>query len=340
MTEPQTDLNAIHDFLEEPLRVGEPDVAGALAVFPLFGPEPRQAYVAFAQAREHGVRVVEREQRASVNELVVENPTDLPVLLYEGEEVLGAQQNRIFDISVLVAAGSKLEVPVSCVERGRWDSSRHADELTPSRHAAYPELRRMRSSSKTRRIRQLVSAVTEAEADQSATWSSVGAKSEYHGIQSRSGAMSDIYEGRRAALDEMRDAMRLHPGQAGAIAAIGGHFVVLDYVSRPEVFAALHGPLVQGYALDAVEAPESKPPTIDAARGFALLVADCAVARRNASLGLGDEIRIASNGVSGSALAVDGELVQLTAFPGDEHSPDRRPARTTRVAQPTRRRQR
>ena len=55
-----------------------------------------------------------------MNDLIVVNPTDNSVLLYEGEEVLGAQQNRTFDISVLVPAGSKLTVPVSCVERGRW----------------------------------------------------------------------------------------------------------------------------------------------------------------------------------------------------------------------------
>jgi hypothetical protein len=42
----------------------------------------------------------------NVNDLVIVNPTDLPVLVYEGEEVLGAQQNRIFDVSVLVAAGT------------------------------------------------------------------------------------------------------------------------------------------------------------------------------------------------------------------------------------------
>lgn len=338
MTERETDSHTIHDFLAEALRVGEPDVAGALAVFPVFGPTARQEYVAFAQGRERRVRIVEREGRASVNELVIENATDIPVLLYEGEEVLGAQQNRIFDVSVLVAAGSKLEVPVSCVERGRWDSSQHTDELTPSQQSAYPELRRMKSSSKARRIRERLAAVTEAYADQSAVWSSVEAKSERHGIHSPSDAMSDIYEGRHAALDEIRDAIRLYDGQAGAIAAIEGHLVVLDSVSRPEVFAALHGPLVEGYALDALEAPESKPPTIEAARGFALLVADCAVARRTASLGLGDELRIASNGVVGSALAVDGELVQLTAFPHREEEHERSATRSTRVARPTRRR--
>jgi hypothetical protein len=338
MTEPKTAFDTIHDFLDEPLRVGEPDVAGPLAVFPVFGPKPRQEYIAFAEGHERGVRVLEREERASVNELVIENPTDLPVLLYEGEEVLGAQQNRIFDVSVLVAAGSKLEVPVSCVEAGRWDSSRHTDELSPSRQAAYLKLRHTKAKSKSRRLHEHLSAAAEARADQSAIWAGVDSKAVYHGTHSPTGAMHDIYESQRATLEGIRRAISLHDDQAGAIVAIGGNLLVLDYVSRPDVFAALHGPLVQGYALDALEAEETEPPPIEAACGFALLVADCPVARRSPSLGLGDEIRVASNGVAGSALAVDGELVQLTAFPGDERERPRAAARRTRVARPTRRR--
>lgn len=33
----------LHDHLTEPPRLGDPDVHGPLAVFPLFGPEPRLA---------------------------------------------------------------------------------------------------------------------------------------------------------------------------------------------------------------------------------------------------------------------------------------------------------
>jgi hypothetical protein len=337
MTETKTS-DTIHDFLGKSLRVGEPDVAGPLAVFPVFGSEPRLEYIAFAEGHKRGVRAIERERGASVNELVIENPTDLPVLLYEGEEVLGAQQNRIFDVSVLVPAASKLEAPVTCVEAGRWDSSRHRDELSPSRHAAYPKLRHSKAKSKSRRVHEHLDAVAEARADQSAVWSGIALIDTRHGTHSPTGAMHDIYEGERARLEEMRRAIRLHDGQAGAIVAIGGELLVLDYVSRPGVFAALHGPLVEGYALDALEAEENEAPGIDAARGFALLVADCGVARRAPSLGLGDEIRIASNAVAGSALAVEGELVQLTAFPGDERQRERPARRSARITRPTRRR--
>src|SRR3712207_8026965 len=51
--------------------------------------------------RSHGFRVHELDVGASVNDLTVVNPLGTPVLLYDGEEVLGAQQNRTFDVSVL-----------------------------------------------------------------------------------------------------------------------------------------------------------------------------------------------------------------------------------------------
>src|SRR5688572_14423893 len=129
--------------ITEPFTLGEPQVAGPLAVFPVFGPEPRLHYRAFAQATSLGAFVKELDEGASVRELVVENPTDLPALIYEGEEVLGAQQNRTFDASVLVASGARIRLPVSCLERGRWDSQRSQEHFTPAPQATTASLRRV-----------------------------------------------------------------------------------------------------------------------------------------------------------------------------------------------------
>src|SRR3954452_15522738 len=148
----QTTAPALQDHLAEPLRVGAPDVHGALAVFPLFGPPPRLEYLSFAQAAVLGVSIQELETMAWVNDLIVVNPLDKPVSLYEGEEVLGAQQNRTFDVSVLVAARSQLQVPVSCVEAGRWDGTRHGESFNPAPQAAYPALRRMKNRAARERV--------------------------------------------------------------------------------------------------------------------------------------------------------------------------------------------
>ena len=51
------------------------------------------------------------------------------------------------------------------------------------------------------------------------------------------------------------------------LAAIGGRFVVLDYASNVEAFAALHSPLVANYALEA-RAAEAPAPALADARDF------------------------------------------------------------------------
>src|ERR1700735_336500 len=129
------------------ITVAEPTVFGSLAVFPLIADrEPSVRYVSFADAIQRGATVKELDGGASVNDLVVHNPLDVPVLLYEGEEVLGAQQNRTLDVSVLVAPRSALTVPVSCVEAGRWDAARATEAFAPSPQTANPRLRRMKNT--------------------------------------------------------------------------------------------------------------------------------------------------------------------------------------------------
>ena len=97
----------------ERFNLGEPQVAGPLAVFPVFGPTPLFHYRSLADAMALGALVREIDGVASVNDLVVDNKTDAGLLVFEGEEVLGAKQNRTFDAPVLVAASEGARVPVS-----------------------------------------------------------------------------------------------------------------------------------------------------------------------------------------------------------------------------------
>ncbi|MFN8132220.1 MAG: DUF6569 family protein [Solirubrobacteraceae bacterium] len=324
------------DHLAAPLRLGEPDVAGPLAVFPLFGPDPRAAYRSFAQARALGAAVKEVGSGADVQNLTIHNPTPDPVLLFEGEEVLGAQQNRTFDHTILVAAGTALTVPVSCVEAGRWDGGRHAESFAPAPEAAHPRLRRLKNESK----RLEAAAGRRPSADQGMVWDSVRSVSAELGAASPTGAMSDVFSQRRGDLDRQAAAIRLRPGQIGALVAIGGRLAVLDHVSRPDVFAALHGPLVQGYALDALGAPGAPPPAAGDAAGLVELIAGAAV-RPRAGLGLGQDADFDLGSVAGSALLHDGELIQVSAFVGS--GPDVTPsaagrATAGRIRRPSRRR--
>ena len=104
------------------IRVGEPLRYEALSVFPLFTePNGSVEYLLADEAiRDQLLTVQEVSESGSVPELLVENKSDSRVLFIEGEELVGAKQNRILNTSILVAAKSKTKIPVSCVERGRW----------------------------------------------------------------------------------------------------------------------------------------------------------------------------------------------------------------------------
>ena len=104
------------------IRVGDPLRHESLSVFPLFSAtigdvDYRLSEPALA---DESLLVEEVDEGGSVPDLLVENKGDVRVLFLEGEELIGAKQNRILNTSVLVAAHSKIKIPVSCVEQGRW----------------------------------------------------------------------------------------------------------------------------------------------------------------------------------------------------------------------------
>ena len=122
------------------LTIGQPAHHHNLTFFPLLWPETHEpSYTLLSTAIEAGEAVVEEvNESGSVPNLAVTNKCERPLLIPEGEILIGAKQNRVINVTVLVAAGVKFVLPVSCVEAGRWRyQSRHFE----SKFCAPPSLR-------------------------------------------------------------------------------------------------------------------------------------------------------------------------------------------------------
>jgi hypothetical protein len=287
----------------EAIQVGDPVEHRGAVIAPLFPRRtPRAEYLTIAEAIPLGFRVTEVDEAGSVPELLVENPLGSAVLAYDGEELVGSKQDRIVNVTVLVAARSETRLPVSCVEQGRW--RRRSAAMSSSEAAAYAKLRRAKAE-------RLADAPLEAGRAQAAVWAEVSEKSARHGSPSTTLAHSELYRVRERDLAGLRDAFPLQPGQSGAVVALGAE-VTLDWVSRPEAFAQLYPKLLNGYLLDALERLDEEPgPSEVLLEGLA-----DAPATRRASVALGEDVRLSGDGVVGSALELDGELIQLCAFTG------------------------
>ena len=117
-----------------PFELGDPAAFGGLALVPLFpAPSLGSTTSVLTRRSDRGLAVTEVDEAGSVSNLFVSNPLDVNVLLFEGEELVGAKQNRILDRTILIQAKSKTPVPVSCVERGRWSYRSRALRACPAR---------------------------------------------------------------------------------------------------------------------------------------------------------------------------------------------------------------
>ena len=88
---------------------------------PLSSVEPMSLEEALAAGT---LRVSEVSAEGHVPELRVRNSGEAPVLILDGEELVGAKQNRIVNVTILVPPQSEIVIPVSCIEAGRWGYSR------------------------------------------------------------------------------------------------------------------------------------------------------------------------------------------------------------------------
>jgi hypothetical protein len=150
------------------LTIGPPAHHHNLTFFPLLWPATHEpSYTLLSEAIENGLAVVEEvNESGSVPNLAVTNKAKMPLLIPEGEILMGAKQNRVINVTVLVAAGVKFTLPVSCVEAGRWRyKSRHFE----AKFCAPPSLR----NKKLKAVHRNRAAGGPAASDQGEVWDEV-----------------------------------------------------------------------------------------------------------------------------------------------------------------------
>lgn len=309
-------MNTSHDALGS-LSIGEPTTVRNLTVFPLLDKERRvPGYLLLAEALARGtVTISEISESGAVPSIRLDNRGDLPVLLLDGEHLVGCKQNRIVNTSILVPAHAETRLPVSCVEHGRWSAeSRHFEA---SDRAMFAELRAAKVAQVTQSLHQHASYA----ADQSAIWDGIAAKSERMGSESPSGAMSGIYRRRESDLDAYMRGMPVVPEQSGAIFAINGRVVGLELLDARSTWERCFAKVASGYALDALDHYTTLFPStaVSSVEQFIGRLAEAKETRFD-GVGLGHDVRIEGDGLAGLALVFDRTVIHLCAFDLREHA--------------------
>ena len=276
-------------------------------------PDPRYLTLDEALAGGHA-EVTEVSEQGSVPELRVLNRSRRPLLIVDGEELVGAKQNRVVNLSILVPADASLIIPVSCVEAGRWRARTRAFSSSPrTQHAGGRMKRVMQVSASLRRSGT-------RESDQAEVWADIAEKSARLDARSPTGAMEEIFARHAASADAAVSALGPQAAQRGALFLINGRVAALDLFDTAYTLRALLPKLVRSVAIEALDAPSGGAPIASSlqmriAEHFLARLSECPV-EVSGAVGAGEDVRFEGPHLAGAALAVDGSVIHLTAFDG------------------------
>lgn len=300
-------MQILNDLLDS-LTIGNPQEFKGVEIFPLLSSRIEStSFLELDEAMEKGVaEVSEVSEAGSVPQIVVVNRSSQDIIIFDGEQLVGAKQNRIVNITVVVPANSTLPIPVSCVEQGRWQYSRPLFQAAQA--SAYPSLRVSKHEDVTQNMRSR----QRADADQSKIWEDISTKSARMNVASRTMAMGDIYENRSPNSAEMNRAFSIQDKQLGYVAFINGGFAGCDVFPSEKVCRRKMEKLTRGYYLDSLDHGVS----FDRVE-VAEVVRRVRTANHHnlGTVGKGNELRFEGTHIQGSWKEVDGQIVHLTILP-------------------------
>jgi hypothetical protein len=302
-------MKVLDRFIES-LYTGAPVSVGQLRVTPVFiREEASLPLLEFEDAlKRELVEVTEVSEGGSVPSLFVRNKADRDVIIMDGELLVGAKQNRVVNTTIVVPAHASVQIPVTCVEQGRWHYSSRSFSSGGSH--SYSSLRSLKHESVTASLRER----GEYESDQSSIWGDIRAKMHRMASPSPTMSMSDVYESSVSHEEEaqLEEEVKAQPGQVGYFAYVRDGFAGADVFGSSELCRAKLSKLLRGHYLDALDSYVEFPrltveQVMEQLRG--------AVPEQFAAVGKGAELRFEAAGVQGACKLVDEMIPHLAVFP-------------------------
>jgi hypothetical protein len=291
-------------------RLGAPQTCRDIVVWPLFMPGANgTSYRTLDEAIQgNEAQVTEISESGSVPQLKVINQSPDPLLILDGEELIGAKQNRVVNATLLLKARSETIIPVSCTEQGRW---RHvSNDFSSSDVVMEMKVRR----AKVRSVSDSLKAGIGHASDQGEVWNEIQALHAKAMHSSPTNAMHDLFVERENDLRAALAAFTAEPGQHGLLVSIRGQVAGCDLLSRADAYGRLHGKLVRSYVLDALLGESGEPKADEAqAREFLAGAAKCRE-ERFPSIGCGESVRLQNESTAGAALIHDGIVIHVALF--------------------------
>lgn len=251
------------------------------------------------------VTVEESSPAGSVPELRVRNRAKERVFIPDGATLIGAKQNRVVNLSIMLAPESVTVIPVSCVERGRWRPL--GQYFTQGAFTDSP-LRAILCAGTTASLKQ----GGKVHVDQGVVWGHVEAMLGSAGVDAPTRAYHALYEKWHLELADYQARFQLPSNAGGVAAAIDGRLEAVDLFDKPSTLHKLWPRLLKCYLLAALGPGASRGSKADVKEFLEPVLSS--PGESYVPVGVGATVRLASKDAVGAALVCDGRLLHLSVF--------------------------
>jgi hypothetical protein len=225
------------------LHVGSAIRWGNLEWFPVWTSAPVKGQRRYSTDARPFVADIKEKSNPEVSGLEFVNKGDVPLLMFEGQLLVGGMQHRALTRTVFVPGKARIELPVICVEAGRWAG----DKAQKFGYGVAP----VRVKAAMRGLKRDGLNAKQSAPDQNAVWENID---EYQAkIGNRSNQTRSMVE-LQEDLDRNNANHRFPetlPGQRGVIIAIKGEPVALELFDHPETMQERLSYILNSFLADA-----------------------------------------------------------------------------------------
>lgn len=231
-----------------------------------------------------------------VSKVVFNNRSNNPVMMLDGEEITGSLQNRIIAATTYVPARSSTNVPVVCVEEGRWDGIGGFR----TGYCSYPQVRSI-----------LVKSYHKKSDTQQLIWREINRKLTVTRTISATSSMHDIYDNLNEEISRYIEGFEsLNHNIVGFIGVAGDRILGCDIFSSPKSYQKFENKLLRSYALDAFEY-QRKRGNLPNVKKFFEDITNVLEKKKFR----GTRIKLKGNEFVGQALTYRDTILHMSAFP-------------------------
>ena len=203
-----------------------------------------QRYITLSEGLKlNQIQINEVSESGNVPQLSIQNKSNLPCFVMDGEELIGAKQNRITNSSFLIAPHSSSIIPVSCVEQNRWNYN--SRNFSASENIIFNKGRK----EKFQDIHQGHS----YQADQSRVWSNIQDKMSNLDAMNDTSSMNKIYKSKKSELEEYVSKFQAQENDIGVIYAIGDKIEGIDIFHGSYLFKQYLPKIIKSCVLEIIE---------------------------------------------------------------------------------------